>query len=315
MHKPFAILLFCFAHASFAGAAETSMTVADYPRYATDVSTLPADAQTGMRTFATGLVGAILAGQSVDVTVIGHADFDAKGKEFEIDVSRDRAAGGDKALETFFNQAADAAALPANKRKLAHFVSIGVGTERPVFPKPANEEERKANRRIEIVVKVTAVPSPDPRAKFQNCVRVLANSSPPGPARRMSCVCNKLLQPVPPYVKDYFYDFQAAKQARAGAGAMSKFTPEQMSAFYRGFMLFIRQEIDKVSTSSDADLKNGLTQLDDTIGRNLTDFLTQGELGVGPFERTVSVDIAAKMQDPNHTYSCYAGYSRQDPNH
>ena len=130
----------------------------------------------------------------------------------------------------------------------------------------------------------------------------------------MTCVCNKLLQPTPPFVKDYFYDFQAARQARAGAGAMSQFTPEQMRAFYRGFMQFMRREIDKFSTASDADLTNGLVLIDDLIGRNLTDFLAQAEQGAGRFEHQVSVDIVKRMQDPNHTYSCYVGYSRRDPN-
>jgi len=129
----------------------------------------------------------------------------------------------------------------------------------------------------------------------------------------MTCVCNKLLQVSPP-VKDYFYDFQAARRARDGAGAMSQFSPEQMSAFYRGFMLFKRQQIGQISTGSDADFTTGLIALDDNIGRNLTDFLEQAEQAAGPFEHSVSVDIVTRMQDPNHTYSCFAGYSRRDPN-
>jgi hypothetical protein len=111
-----------------------------------------------------------------------------------------------------------------------------------------------------------------------------------------------MLQPTPPFVKDYFYDFQAARQARAGAGAMSQFTPEQMRAFYRGFMLFTRQEIAKFSNATDQSLTTGLIQIDDLIGRNLTDILAQAEQGAGPFERSVSIDIAKRMQEPNYTY-------------
>lgn len=310
--RAFLVLLVCLAYLGVA--AGSSVTIADYPRYGTDVAALNPTMQAEMKAFATGLVGAVLAGQSVDVMVIGHADFDVKGRKFEVDVSRERAAGAESALETFFSQAADAALLPADRRKLVRFTAIGVGTQRPVFPSPVNEEQRKANRRVELVFTTMAIPPPDPRATFQSCVRVLANASPPGPARRMTCVCNKLLQPTPPFVRDYFYDFQAARQARTGAGAMSQFTPEQMSAFYRGFMLFMSQEIAKFSTASDADLTIGLVQIDDFIGRNLTDFISQAELGAGPFEHTVSVDIVKRMQEPNHTYSCYAGYSRQDPN-
>ena len=294
-------------------AGGTSVTIADYPRYGTNVAALDARVQADLRLFATGLVGAVLAGQSVDVTVVGHADFDAQGRAFEVGVSRERAAGAESALEMFFSQAADAAQLPPDKRKLVRFSAIGVGTQRPVFSQPANEEQRKANRRVDLVFTTTPVPPPDPLAKYRECVRVLGSAGPPGPVRRMSCVCNKLLQPAP-VAKDYFYDFQAARQARAGAGAMSQFTPDQMTAFYRTFMLFMRQSIAQISSASDTDLTNGLIQLDDSIGRNLTDFLAQAEQGAGPFEHSVSVDIVKRMQDPNHTYSCYAGYSRRDPN-
>jgi outer membrane protein OmpA-like peptidoglycan-associated protein len=306
------LLIFVSIIITRADATEGSVTFNDYPRYGTDVSALPPAVQQGMKNFATGLVGAVIAGQSVDVTVIGHADFDAQGSDFEIDVSRQRAAGAESALETFFNQASDVANLSAQSRRLVTFVSIGVGTQRPVVPHPLNEDDRKANRRVEFVFNTTALPPPDPLATFQSCVRVLATASPAGPARRMTCVCNKLLQPSPPFVKSYFYDFQAAQQARAGAGAMSQFTPEQMTAFYRNFMHFARQEIQKFSGSSDADLRAGLIQIDDVIGRNLNDFLSQAELGAGPFEHGVSVDIVKSMQDPNHTYSCYAGYSRRN---
>lgn len=298
---------------SFTAAAQSSFTIADYPRYATAVAALPLEDQAALRTFSIGLVGAVIAGQSVDVMVIGHADFDAKGREFELGVSRERAAGAESAAEAVFNQEADARRIPQDRRKLVRFSAIGIGTQRPVNPNPVDEEQRKANRRVEIVFTSTPVPVPDPRATYQSCLRVLKAAA-PGPARRMTCVCNKLLQQPPPVVKDYFYDFQAARQLRAGAGAMSQFTPQQMKAFYGGFMLFMSKQIAQLSTASDPDLATGLIQIDDLVGRNLSDFLTQADQGAGPFERTVSIDILKRMQEPNHTYSCFAGYSRRDPN-
>jgi len=86
-----------------------------------------------------------------------------------------------------------------------------------------------------------------------------------------------------------------------------------MSALYRGFMQFVRPQIGSTS-GSDADVRASLFAIDDSIGRNLNDFITQADQGAGLFERTVSVDIVKRMQDPNHIYACYAGYSRQDPN-
>ena len=296
-----------------AAAAQGTVTISDYPAHATSVASLTPDKQQSFRAFALGLVGAALTGAGVDVTIIGHADFDGQGRTFEIAVSRGRATSAEQAIETFFNQAADAAALPVAARRLVRFSTVGVGTQRPVFPRPASEEERKANRRVDLVFAATAPPPPDPRAAFETCVRVLAGAAPPGPVRRMTCVCNKLLQPPPPFVKDYVYDFQAALQARAGAGDMSQFTPAQMSALYRSFMQFVRPQIASVA-GPDADVRAGLFAIDDGIGRNLNDFITQAEQGAGLFERTVSVDIVKRMQDPNHVYACYAGYSRADPN-
>ena len=308
------LLIWLLGGANSGAFAQQSITIADYPQHGTDINALDQSVQLELRAFSTALVGAVLAGQSVDVAAIGHADFDAQGRAFEVQVSRDRAAGAERTVEAFFDAAANLALLPGDKRRLVRFSTMGVGTQRPVFANPANEDERKANRRVELVFSTTPVPTPDPREKFQACVRALATAAPPGPVRRMSCACNKLLQSPPPYVKDYFYDFRAAQLARAGAGAMSQFTPAQMSAFYRGFMLFIRQQIANIPSASDADLVKGLIQLDDSIGRNLTDFLQQAQLNAGPFEHSVAVDITQRMQDPNHTYSCYAGYSRLDPN-
>ncbi len=293
--------------------AQSTITISDYPAHATSVASLTADKQQSFKAFALGLVGAALTGVGVDVTIIGHADFDAQGKVFEITVSRGRATSAEQAVETFFNQAADAAALPVASRRLVRISTIGVGTQRPVFPRPASEDQRKANRRVDLVFSTTAAPPPDPRAAFATCLRVLTGAAPPGPVRRMSCVCSKLLQPPPPFIKDYVYDFQASLQARAGAGDMGQFTPAQMSALYRGFMQFVRPQIGSTS-GSDADVRASLFAIDDSIGRNLNDFITQADQGAGLFERTVSVDIVKRMQDPNHIYACYAGYSRQDPN-
>jgi hypothetical protein len=306
-------LVFLLFVANLGLAAAQTITVSGYPAHATSIAALTPDQQQRLRSFAVGLVGAALSGVGVDVTIIGHADFDAQGRAFEVTVSRDRATSAEQAVETFFNQAADAAALPAGSRRLVRISTVGVGTQRPVFARPVSEEQRQDNRRVELVFVTTAPPPQDPRAKFEACVRVLAGAAPPGPARRMSCVCNKLLQQPPPFVKDYVYDFQAALLARAGAGDMSNFTPEQMSALYRAFMQFVRPQINSLG-GSDADLRSGLAAIDDSIGRNLNDFITQASQGAGLFERTVSVDIVKRMQDPNHIYACYAGYTRNDPN-
>ena len=78
-------------------AAQGTITISDYPAHATSVASLTPDKQESFRAFARGLAGAALTGAGVDVTIIGHADFDAQGRTFEITVSRGRATSAEEA--------------------------------------------------------------------------------------------------------------------------------------------------------------------------------------------------------------------------
>src|SRR5689334_11462496 len=64
------------------------VTIQDYPRYGTN----PSPTQIAeLRPFAAALVGALIVGAQVDISIYGYADFDAKGFEFETEVSQQRA--------------------------------------------------------------------------------------------------------------------------------------------------------------------------------------------------------------------------------
>ena len=100
MFRAFLVLLLFLANLAVAS-ADGNVSFGDYPRYGTDVNALHPTAQAGMKAFTAALVGAAGAGQSVDVMMIGYADFDAKGTEFEV---REPAAGAEGALEVLFNR-------------------------------------------------------------------------------------------------------------------------------------------------------------------------------------------------------------------
>jgi len=75
---------------SSAQALATTLTFADYPRYGLQA---PAEHLLEFKRFAQALVDAALAGKRVDVTVTGHADFDATTRSRQTrgaDLSRGR---------------------------------------------------------------------------------------------------------------------------------------------------------------------------------------------------------------------------------
>lgn len=303
-------LLFLLGGAQSAAFGQQSVTIDQYPQHVTDVNALEAGAQVKLQAFATALVSAALANQSIEVTTIGHADFDAQGRAFEVAVSRERAVSADSAVESLFKRTASATLLPPDRIELVRFLTVGAGTLRPIRSNPSDEAQRRENRRVELVFNAVPAAKFDSRKGWQSCVRALAGDAvPPETASRMNCVCNQLLQTPPPDTKDYFYDARAAEQARAAAGDISQFTPGQLSDFYRSFMPSLGQRI-AIPASSDLELASGLHALDIDIIRSIKELLKKSvEPNAGAFEHSVAIDIAHRLHDPHHTYSCYANVS------
>lgn len=303
-------LLFLLGSAQSSAFAQQTITIDNYPQHATDVNALDAKARVKLQAFAVELVGAASVNQNVEVTTIGHADFDAQGRAFEVAISRNRAVSADTALEVLFKQTASTLRLPPERIELVRFLTAGAGTLRPIHGNPSGEPQRRENRRVEMVFNVVPAPTFDSREGWQSCVRALAGDVvPPGPAGRMSCACNKLLQTPPPEMKDYFYDARAAQEARAAAPDVSQFTPGALSDFYRSFMPSMGQRI-AIPASSDVELARGLQMLDTVIVRDIKELLKKSvEPGAGAFEHSLAIDITNRLADPNHIYSCYANVS------
>jgi hypothetical protein len=281
-----------------------SLTIADFPRYGAELNR---GQREELRLVAARIARALQAGGSVEVSVTGHADFDAKGRDFETQVSRERASGGEAALKSLVQEEGAKVGLAPARLTAVRYTSTGLGTARPVFSPAVNEEQRRANRRVEFALAATAPPPQAQESPFQRCVRVLAGTGPAGPARRMTCACNKLLQS--PRALDSHYDFQARQQLPG----LATLTPQQMTVAIESIVLRLRPQV--ASSANGADDRNfvvGLQSLDDAIGRNINDFASQENAGAATsiFDRLVTADIRGRMGDPNHIYSCYAGYSR-----
>ena len=136
----------------------TSLTISDFPRYATALN----DSQRNeLRRFARALVGATLAGARTSVNITGHADFDSKGRDFELSVSQERARGAEAALKSLVMEEAAKVGLSANALGAISYQTVGVGTRNPLFSNPRSEEERRGNRRVEFTWS-SAGPTPPP---------------------------------------------------------------------------------------------------------------------------------------------------------
>jgi hypothetical protein len=149
----------------------------------------------------------------------------------------------------------------------------------------------------------------DPWDVFNRCNRVLASAAPPGPVRRMTCACDKFLQQNP-RVQDSVYNFQNNIPGRAG---FPNLTPAQWQAAMTQLVSHMRQDVAKsANTSNDADFAKDLITIDDSVGASIDDFAMQQNAGVaaGNFNTAVLLDIKYRMRQPNHVYSCFAGYSR-----
>lgn len=284
-------------------------TIDNYPRYAT--SQLTPEQSTQMRTIARAIAGTLYAGGNVAITITGHADFDAQGRDFETHISEERARGAEAALRTMVREELGNMALPTSRADSVDMVTTGVGTLLPVFAHPANEDQRLANRRVVFVFTVAAAPPPP--QQLPRCKRVMAGTSPPGPARRMTCVCNLLASN--PSALDYTYDYRSAQHARTGAGNMANWTPQRWHAFAQEMTNKLRRDITAAGNSNgdDGQFAGALRQIDDNVGRSISDFMnTTAPSASAPdlFERVVAYDISKRMMDPAHVYSCYSGYSR-----
>jgi hypothetical protein len=306
MFRPYLAIFGLFLSVG-ASTAQIVVTVSDYPRYGTDLSPTQTEE---VRSFARAIVGALYAGQSVSVSIFGNADFDAQGQAFEIRVSQDRANSADQALHTLLAEEAAKVGLPAATIQGVQTQVFANGTAKPVFAQPANEDERRANRRVDFVTTTVRPTPPVQQSVFGRCKNTMATGGQPGPTRRLTCMCNKFAQGP---VKDTTYDFAASRQIPGSAG-MPSLSPADWDVAIRSIVQHQRENINRASTSGqrDDDFRSALLSIDDSIGLNINNFQSQATGGAaqGVFDRLILTDITNRMADQNHVYSCYAGYSR-----
>lgn len=285
------------------------VTIPDFPRSPAQLSS---QQQQDIRRVARAATAVLVTGAQVDVAVYGYADEDQGGRNQEFRFSTERARAAESVLRGMLVDEIGRASLPPERIEAVATSSMGLGTLRPLFAPPANEDEARANRRVEFALRVNAAPpGPPARPVLGRCLQVISTVSEPGPRWRMNCVCHKLLQEGP-YVGDNHYDYRAKSQLPGSAG-WPGLTPQQWTVDLGNFVHHLREDI--VTSAQgvlNQDFARRLVVLDDAVGRNIDNFHSQpaSESASGLLDRAFDYDIQSRMADPNHTYSCYAGYSR-----
>ncbi|HEX9173643.1 MAG TPA: hypothetical protein VF861_13365 [Telluria sp.] len=285
------------------------VSIADFPRSPVE---LTAQQQQDIRRVARAATAVLITGAQVDVAVYGYADYDQGGRDQELRFSTERARAAEAVLRGMLADEIGRASLPPERIEGATSSSMGLGTLRPMFARPANEQEGRANRRVEFALRVNAAPPGPPAGPvLGRCLQVISTVSEPGPRWRMNCVCHKLLQEGP-YVGDNYYDYRAKSQL-PGSAVWPGLTSQQWTVDLGNFVRHLRQDIVTAAQGVlNQDFARRLVVLDDAVGRDIDNFHSQpvSESASGLLDRAFDYDIQSRMADPNHTYSCYAGYSR-----
>lgn len=141
--------------------ASGSVTIADYPRYG---KVLPGNFRELFQPTVSGILATIKSGGTANISVYGHADFDAQGRKFEKKVSLERAAVAQSTLMSMLMAQAQLEGISSDRLAAALTVTVlGMGTSQPKVPRPTNENERKQNRRVEIAWDASGGAAPKPR--------------------------------------------------------------------------------------------------------------------------------------------------------
>jgi hypothetical protein len=155
-------LLVFFSASAFA--REGHFLIANYPTHGTQLSPVQQDA---MRWYAGELVNAIADNEKVEILVIGHADLDPQGRDFELKISSQRAEAGVAQLRALVAEEATRRRLPPDRLNLVMYRTEALGTRELIYDNPANENQRRHNRRIEIAWMSTR-PAPQPPGPTQS---------------------------------------------------------------------------------------------------------------------------------------------------
>ena len=285
----------------------------DYPRYSATPS--PENAAR-LKSIGTALAAAasIATGERMlQVLVVGHADFDAKGREFELEVSNDRARAARDAIYSAFEAAANQMALSDAKVRLISIEWQGRGTSAALYGPDQPMSLRIKNRRVEVSWAPVDVIRPSTSVSTARCAQIItAARISPGRKARIACACNMLRDNI--RAGDDYYNFQAFQLA-LGPRNGRDLSQEQLNEVFRRAKNHYRSDVDNAHRSQPTDdeaFAAALVQVDFLVIFNVDLFVKQTAVAPQLHDRVIIGDIGKKELDTSHIYSCYRGAIMRD---
>lgn len=260
------------------------------------------------------------------ITIIGHADKDFHGPEFEQKVSNERATSAAAALSTAIINAFKARGIGHLARGAIAFIPSphGVGATEPDPVNVPRAKDRTLNRRVTIHISQRGAPVPPPppdpdaetKKRIRRAIDVLNKRGMPSPAQteRVKCIFNKLA--TNPNVKDRFVDgdltiVRIRGQFVNGLQDINRnygfLTAEEREVFFSNASPIILSDPRFAQTASEDDVVSGMNGLDLRIQKAIG--FIDAHLGInGTASDNTKVvlndEIARSQKDQNSIYSC-----------
>lgn len=292
------------------------VTVFRFPQHSAEIDALPAAEEAKMEELAHQIADSFLTGNNpiVAFTVIGHADRDARGTDFENSVSINRAEAAKAWLVQHAKTLVQQGGGDPTDIDLAEFSLFGQGTsalytQDPTFP------AREMNRRV--VIKYAAVeidPTLNQVGFAANLARarlLIGQQPQTDETRRVICALDKIVNPA---VDDTFFEWGSLRQIAGGLGGLSD---EQVLAAARSVIKSLRQDIANNNLYGVPNIFGLPSVPDDIVVANLRnwegvvrDCETQliRQMGIAPtgeVHKSVAKFIARKKRDPMSILSCF----------
>lgn len=286
------------------------VTVFQFPRYSSEIDSLPVEEKGKMERLASEIANSFLHGSSpiVAYMIVGHADRDAQGANVEMQVSVARAESAkawlvNRAKMIVQQQGGDASEVDSAEFSLFGYGASSLYTQATTFP------ERLMNRRV--VIKYAAV-----EHEFMNVVggfipnltrlSTLFALQPSTPeVLRIRCVLAKLTNPT---ADDTYFEWGSLSQI---AGGLNGLTDQQILAVAQSIIKSLRKDIANNNlygfpfVTDDLVIQN-MKQWEANIRHTKKELVAMhGRAPIGQVHRSVSRYITKNEDNLNHILNCF----------
>jgi outer membrane protein OmpA-like peptidoglycan-associated protein len=294
------------------------VTVFRFPQHSAEINALPPEEKAKMDALATEIADSFTRGKVPIVAffIIGHADRDQRGRDFEMQVSVKRAEAAQAWLVAQAKARVQQRGGNPAEVDMADF-SLNAQGASNLYTQATTLPEREMNRRV-VVKYATLEPDPltDALGFAPNLARarLLITTQPQTDAtRRVICALDKLANPA---TDDTYFEWGSLRQVAGGLGGL---TDEQVLALARSIIMSLRRHIANNNNYGVPNIFGVPYAPDDIVVQNLLNWeqnvrhtknmlvAAHGQAPVGKIHQSVGRYIARNEDNPNSILSCFKG--------